>query len=85
MRVLDEATAAEGRAEPAIVNRDDRLEAGAEIDEVVEVVVYRPMTSTTSLIPATEPSAPSLIKTDALGRMHRTPQQREQILDGLGF
>jgi len=39
------------------------------------------MTSTTSLVPATEPPAPGLIKTDALGRMHRTPQQREQILD----
>ena len=39
------------------------------------------MTSTTSLVPATETSDPSLIKTDALGRMHRPPQQREQILD----
>ncbi len=39
------------------------------------------MTSTTSLVPATEPSAPSLIKTDALGRMHRTRHQREQILE----
>ena len=39
------------------------------------------MTSTTSLVPAADASAPSLIKTDALGRLHRTPQQREQILD----
>jgi hypothetical protein len=35
----------------------------------------------TSLVPAAESSEPSLIKTDTLGRMHRTPQQREQILD----
>ncbi len=39
------------------------------------------MTSTTGLIPATEPSAPALIKTDVLGRMHRTREQRERILD----
>ena len=39
------------------------------------------MTSTTSLVPATDTSELSLIKTDALGRLHRTPQQREQILD----
>jgi transposase-like protein len=39
------------------------------------------MTSTTSLIPATEATAPSLIKTDARGRMQRTPEQRERILD----
>jgi hypothetical protein len=39
------------------------------------------MTSTTNLIPAAELSAPCLIKTDALGRVHRTPEQREQILE----
>jgi transposase-like protein len=37
------------------------------------------MTSTTSLVAATEPT--TLIKTDRLGRMHRTPEQRERILD----
>lgn len=39
------------------------------------------MTSTTSLVPATEPTEARLIKTDVLGRMHRTPEQRERILD----
>lgn len=39
------------------------------------------MTTTTSLVPATEPLETSLIKTDVLGRMHRTPEQRERILD----
>lgn len=39
------------------------------------------MTSTTSLVPATEAIETSLIKTDVLGRMHRTPEQRERILD----
>jgi DNA-binding transcriptional regulator YiaG len=39
------------------------------------------MTSTTSLVPAAEPQEPNLIKTDVLGRMHRTPEQRERILD----
>jgi hypothetical protein len=39
------------------------------------------MTSTTSLVPATEPTDPSLIKTDVTGRMHRTREQCEQILD----
>jgi len=39
------------------------------------------MTSTTSLVPATDPTETSLIKTDTLGRMHRTPEQRERILD----
>lgn len=39
------------------------------------------MTSTTSLVPATGPTETSLIKTDVLGRMHRTPEQRERILD----
>src|SRR5512147_740876 len=39
------------------------------------------MTSTTSLVRATEATQPSLIKTDVLGRMHRTPEQRERILD----
>ncbi len=40
------------------------------------------MTSTTSLVPAAEAQEPNLIKTDALGRMHRTPEQRERILEG---
>ncbi len=39
------------------------------------------MTSTTGLVPAPEPSAARLIKTDVLGRMHRTRDQRERILD----
>ena len=39
------------------------------------------MASTTSLVPATEPIEPTVIKTDTLGRMRRTPQQRERILD----
>ena len=39
------------------------------------------MTSTTSLVPATEAPPPSLIKTDARGRMQRTPEQRQSILD----
>jgi hypothetical protein len=39
------------------------------------------MTSTTSLVPAAESPEPNLIKTDVLGRMHRTPEQRERILD----
>jgi hypothetical protein len=39
------------------------------------------MTSTTSLVPATETTPPSLIRTDVLGRMHRTAEQRERILD----
>ncbi len=39
------------------------------------------MTSTTSLVPATEATPPSLIKTDVLGRMHRTAEQRARILD----
>jgi len=39
------------------------------------------MTSTTSLVPAVEPQEPNLIKTDVLGRMQRTPEQRERILD----
>ncbi|HET7101760.1 MAG TPA: IS66 family insertion sequence element accessory protein TnpB [Terriglobia bacterium] len=38
------------------------------------------MTSTTSLVPATEATQPSLIKTDVRGRMQRTPEQRERIL-----
>jgi hypothetical protein len=38
------------------------------------------MTSTTSLVPTTEPTEPCLIKTDAVGRVHRTPEQRERIL-----
>lgn len=39
------------------------------------------MTSTTGLIAAPTPSIPTLIKTDVLGRMHRTREQRERILD----
>jgi hypothetical protein len=39
------------------------------------------MTSTTSLVLATEPSKTILIKTDVVGRLHRTPEQRERILD----
>ncbi len=39
------------------------------------------MTSTTSLVPATEATQPNLIRTDARGRMQRTPEQREGILD----
>ena len=39
------------------------------------------MTSTTSLVTSTDPIESSLIKTDALGRMQRTPEQRERILD----
>lgn len=39
------------------------------------------MKSTTSLVPATAPTEPILIKTDVLGRMHRTCEQREQILE----
>ncbi len=39
------------------------------------------MTSTTSLVPAPEATQPSLIKTDVLGRVHRTPEQRERVLD----
>ena len=39
------------------------------------------MTSTTSLVPVADSTQPTLIKTDRLGRMHRTPEQRERILD----
>ena len=39
------------------------------------------MTSTTSLVPASEPTEPALIKTDVLGRMQRTREHRERILD----
>ena len=39
------------------------------------------MASTTDLVPAAEPPATTLIKTDVLGRMHRTREQRERILD----
>ena len=39
------------------------------------------MTSTTSLVPATEPTEHTLNKTDVLGRMQRTREQRERILD----
>lgn len=38
------------------------------------------MTSTTSLVPTAEPE-PSLIKSDVLGRVQRTPEQRERILN----
>jgi hypothetical protein len=33
------------------------------------------------LVSAAEPSAGALIKTDVLGRLHRTREQRERILD----
>jgi hypothetical protein len=39
------------------------------------------MTSTSSLIAGAGSTASSLIKTDAKGRMHRTREQREHILD----
>ena len=39
------------------------------------------MTSTTSLVPAIPPTEPSLIKADVIGRVQRTPEQRERILD----
>lgn len=39
------------------------------------------MTSTTGIIAAPKPSVPTLIKTDVLGRMQRTREQREQILE----
>jgi hypothetical protein len=39
------------------------------------------MTSTTGLIAAPTPSVPTLIKTDVLGRMHRTREQRDRILE----
>lgn len=39
------------------------------------------MTSTTSLISTVDSTEPALIKTDVLGRMHRTPEQRERILN----
>lgn len=39
------------------------------------------MTSMTGLISTVDPTEPALIKTDVLGRMHRTPEQRERILD----
>jgi hypothetical protein len=39
------------------------------------------MTSTSNLIAGAGSTASSLIKTDAKGRMHRTREQREHILD----
>jgi hypothetical protein len=39
------------------------------------------MTAANSLVPTTEPNGSTLIKTDVLGRMHRTREQRERILD----
>lgn len=43
------------------------------------------MTSTTSLVPSTEAfEAGTVIKTDVLGRMQRTREQRERILDEYG-
>ncbi len=39
------------------------------------------MTSTTSLVPATEAVETSLIKTDVRGRLHRTAEQRARILE----
>lgn len=39
------------------------------------------MTSTTALVPATGSSSATLIRTDVLGRMHHTREQRGRILD----
>ncbi len=39
------------------------------------------MTSTTSLVPATDARTAEFIKTDARGRMQRTPEQRQRILE----
>src|SRR3974390_3498949 len=39
------------------------------------------MTSTTTLITAAQPSEPTILRTDARGAVHRTPEQRERILD----
>jgi hypothetical protein len=39
------------------------------------------MTSTTSLVAASGSTEHALLKTDALGRVHRTREQRERILD----
>lgn len=39
------------------------------------------MTSTTGLVPATGPTVATFIKTDVLGRLQRTREQRERILD----
>jgi hypothetical protein len=39
------------------------------------------MTSTTSLVPTAEATPLDFIKTDARGRLHRTPEQRERVLD----
>src|SRR5437899_13023947 len=39
------------------------------------------MKSTTSLVTSSDSIESRLIKTDALGRMQRTPEQRERILD----
>jgi len=41
------------------------------------------MTSTNSLVPTTQPSS-TLIRTDVSGRMQRTREQRERILDAYG-
>jgi hypothetical protein len=38
------------------------------------------MTSTTGLVPATEPSAATFIKINVLDRMHHTREQRVQVL-----
>ena len=49
---------------------------------VVEVVVFRGMETTTSLVPASDGATPSvLLKTDVLGRVKHGPGQRERILD----
>ena len=39
------------------------------------------MTSTISLVPAAKPSENALLKTDVLGRIQRTGEQRERILE----
>lgn len=39
------------------------------------------MTTTTNLVPAAQPEQPNFIRTDAVGRIRRSPEQRERILD----
>lgn len=39
------------------------------------------MTATTELVRANEPAEPSLLKTDVLGRVRHSAQQRERLLD----
>lgn len=51
------------------------------LDEVIDVVALVGMTSMTGLVAVKETSGESLIKTDVLGRIKRTREQRERILD----